>query len=187
MRVREYQPTLVPIAESKPIPEYISGRKYDRDWSTVPLQTKQKLLLAGIFEFAQGMESGPVKFESLTVRAADRHDFEGIRRDLLGIDLEGVDLRNIGFDGACLEGANFQDVDLRSADVRGIIWKGANLRRADLRGVNFEDRDFRVLLRVWQYRTELEEADLQGAIYSNKTIWPAFFDPEAAGAILVAD
>ncbi len=188
MRVREvYQPTLIPIAETQPIPKYVLKRKYDRDWSTIPVETKQKLLQADIFSFNQGMEKGPVKFNSLTAWGADKCCYKGIRRDLVGIDLEGVDLRKIYFDKACLDGANFQDTDLRDADLRGVTLKGTNLRKADLRGANFDDTTFRVLFTVWQYNTELEEADLQGAVYSRETRWPAFFDPASAGAILVSD
>jgi hypothetical protein len=159
-----YQPTLIAIAETQPIPRSFLGRNYDRDWVTIPPETKQKLIQSRIFNFPNGIEKGPVELKSVAAMGADKCCLEGIRRDLIGIDLKGVDLRKIWFDKACLDGANFQDTDLRDADLRGVILKGTNLRKADLRGARLDDTTFRVLFTVWKYNTELEGADLEGAI-----------------------
>ncbi len=67
--------------------------------------------------------------------------------------------------GAHLVGANLAGVNLAGADLaRTNLW-GANLTGANLVGAN------------------LEAARLDEAIYDQATIWPADFDPEAAGAI----
>jgi len=34
---------------------------------------------------------------------------------------------------------------------------------------------------------ELENADLVGATYNSKTVWPDNFDPRAAGAMYITD
>lgn len=183
-----YQPTLVPLADTQPVPGYILKNKEVRDWSTIPADTKKKLHAFFFYSFQGNMERGPVNLRGLeSAPWYWQNDANGIRHDLAGIDLEGVDLRETSFRRACLDGANFQGSDLRNADLKGVTFKGANLRQADLRGAKLDDTTFHVLLTHYMYKTELEEANLEGAIYSRSTIWPEFFDPVRAGAILVSD
>ena len=57
-------------------------------------------------------------------------------------------------------GADLRDAYLRGADLRGAYLRGADLRDADLGG-----------------------ASLRDAVHSQLTLWPAGFDPVAAGAV----
>jgi uncharacterized protein YjbI with pentapeptide repeats len=91
------------------------------------------------------------------------------KADLSGANLSGADLIK-----ANLGGADLTDADLRRAKLTGADLRGADLRGADLR----EAYLFRVDLR----EADLRGADLRGAEYSEATIWPDGFNPEAAGA-----
>jgi uncharacterized protein YjbI with pentapeptide repeats len=66
---------------------------------------------------------------------------------------------------ADLTGINFNDALLVGADLTNAV-----MRDADLRRTSFKDAD-------------LSGADLTGALYDDVTVWPAGFDPVAAGAI----
>ena len=76
----------------------------------------------------------------------------------------------------------FERADLRNIDLRGAKLVRIDLRLAKLSGANL-------------IGSNLQSANLQGAIllrteYSEKTIWPEGFDPEAAevaGEIFVGD
>lgn len=77
-----------------------------------------------------------------------------IKRDLVGMDLSGVDfapcqnltfkLNGVNFRGANLQGANLRDIDMRFADLRGADITGAGLDRADLSHAKFGRGDERV-------------------------------------------
>jgi hypothetical protein len=66
---------------------------------------------------------------------------------------------------AALFGANLRDADLRGAHL-----EGGDLGDADLRGAELRD-------------TKLDSVRLDGAIFDERTHWPADFNPEARGAI----
>lgn len=83
-------------------------------------------------------------------------------------NLTGAILRNAIITGK-FKGAHLQGADLRKASLRGDL-TGASLRDADLRGASFKD-------------ATLTDADLTGARYDEATVWPAGFDPAAAGAV----
>jgi uncharacterized protein YjbI with pentapeptide repeats len=117
-----------------------------------------------------------------------------IKEHPLASNLEGAILHRAKLMKANLQGANLQRAELREADLQG-----ANLRNADLRGAvlaGAKPIDFR-FTRSWRGRLELSDvevdsriqvqANLRGAVYNYKTVWPAGFHPESFGAILVKD
>jgi uncharacterized protein YjbI with pentapeptide repeats len=84
--------------------------------------------------------------------------------DLAGQALDGIDLL-----AAWLPGSRMDRAALREANLNGANLRGASLQGADLRGATL-------------VRALLEGADLRDARYDGKTVWPAGFDPIAAGA-----
>ena len=78
---------------------------------------------------------------------------EGLRlqlqgADLIGVQLDGTDLREADLRGANLTNANLIGADLRQADLRNVnltsaVLRAANLRKADLRGADLIDVDLR--------------------------------------------
>jgi len=106
--------------------------------------------------------------------------------DLDGANLADADLRGAYLRGAYLRGANLADADLRGAYLRGAYLRGANLVGADLRGAylrgaNLGDADLRG---ADLGGANLADADLRGASANRYTVWPAGFDPVAAGAVV---
>lgn len=75
---------------------------------------------------------------------------------------------------AQLSDFNLAGANLRVAYLQDANFQRANLSGADLRAARLGGSDF-------------TEAILKGAKYSKRTIWPDGFDPQAAGAILVAE
>ena len=74
---------------------------------------------------------------------------DGIRLDLRGEDLSGMDLRYANLHGANLSGADLSYSDLHNADLTftnlsGANLRHANLRHADLSGANLSDTDLRL-------------------------------------------
>ncbi|MCZ9349581.1 pentapeptide repeat-containing protein [Streptomyces mutabilis] len=92
-----------------------------------------------------------------------------VRTDLRGARMVATDLRDADFTEADLREAN-----LRKADAGGAVFHDADLRLADLRGTDLSAAD---LLR----------ARLTGALASERTRWPAGFDPVAAEVVLTDD
>ncbi|WP_149824930.1 pentapeptide repeat-containing protein [Streptomyces tailanensis] len=89
--------------------------------------------------------------------------------DLRGAKLVETDLRDADFTEADLREAN-----LRKADARGAVFHRADLRLADLRGTDLTTAD-------------LAEARLTGAMTSERTRWPAGFDPTTTGVLHTPD
>ena len=85
--------------------------------------------------------------------------------DLFHADLAGADLR-----GADLGGAFLSEANLSCADLSGANLIGADLSETNLCGTDFSDAN-------------LTGTDLTGARCDGRTVWPAEFDPQAAGAI----
>lgn len=96
------------------------------------------------------------------------------------VSLAGANLRRANLRGANLYKANLFEADLRRADLRE-----ADLGEADLRHLRHlrQTASFGVILGS----ANLSEADLRGSTYNSQTQWPAGFDPQAAGAILVEE
>ncbi|ATZ23160.1 Secreted effector protein pipB2 [Streptomyces lavendulae subsp. lavendulae] len=97
------------------------------------------------------------------------HQSRCIEADLRGARMVRADLREADFSGADLREAN-----LRKARGHGAKFTGADLRLADLRGTDLTSAD-------------LTGAKLEGALASDVTIWPAGFDIQAAGVVMVED
>ena len=84
----------------------------------------------------------------------------------------GVDLREEDLSRADLRDLPLQDHSLRGCDLTGTRLENVDFGDADLRGANLRGAD-------------LTDAALDGAKYDLQTKWPAGFDPQAAGAVLV--
>lgn len=89
--------------------------------------------------------------------------------DLRGARLVLTDLRDADFTEADLREAN-----LRKADARGAVFHRADLRLADLRGADLSMAD-------------LTGARVAGALASDRTRWPAGFDPSSLGVVDTED
>jgi len=88
---------------------------------------------------------------------------------LTGADFSGADLRAATFDIVNLTSANFSESDLRQAALDHVDLTNADLQNADLRMASLKE-------------AVLTGIDLTGARYDEKTVWPAGFDPDKAGA-----
>jgi len=104
--------------------------------------------------------------------------------DLIGADLSGADLRRANLSEANLNRANLSGADLRGAVLSWASLVKANLGRAHLRGADLRGADLS--------EADLSEADLRRCVLNNAryatfTKWPANFDVEATGAILIDD
>ena len=91
--------------------------------------------------------------------------------DLVGANLRDANLRGADLVGANLGGANLVGANLVGANLRGADLVGANLWGADLRGADLVGAN-------------LGGANLVGAVANQLTLWPANFDPVAAGVRL---
>jgi hypothetical protein len=111
------------------------------------------------------------------------------RANLTGSDLSGskvwrstfwyAQAEGVSFKNAILEGTDFSDADLRKADFSGALLANADFRGADLEGSNLRHTFFKEA----NFRTSnLKDVDLSGAIFDDKTVWPAGFDPIQVGA-----
>ena len=89
----------------------------------------------------------------------------GIRADLKGVNLKGVNLSDADLKYANLYGANLYDADLRYAILEGANLGCADLRDADLRDVNLRDVNLGCV--------DLSGADLKGADLSGANLWDA--------------
>ncbi|MHB1473053.1 MAG: pentapeptide repeat-containing protein [Dermatophilaceae bacterium] len=115
-----------------------------------------------------------------SLRGADLRD-----ADLRDADLRGADLQRANLGGAILRGADLRDAILRGADLRGADLQRANLQRANLRGANLGGADLgdAYLQDAYLRDADLRDAYLRDATYSAFTVWPAGFDPQAAGPV----
>lgn len=95
-------------------------------------------------------------------------------RDLRGWVLNDADLRGADLAGAILDGAVLNGADLRGADLTGTNLHGAVLTHADLRDARLGGASLDGAI--------LNAADFRGAAYTDRTEWPAGFDPGIAGA-----
>jgi Pentapeptide repeats (8 copies) len=87
--------------------------------------------------------------------------------------------KGVSFQNAILEGTDFSDADLRSADFSRALLANADFRGADLEGADLSHAFFKgANLRT----SNLKDVNLSGAIFDDKTVWPAGFDPIQAGA-----
>jgi uncharacterized protein YjbI with pentapeptide repeats len=110
---------------------------------------------------------------------------------LAGLKLQYVNCAGANFEGADLSQANLVYTKLRKANLKGadlsevransVLLTGANLDGASLRGGQFSYARF---LKANLDNADLTGANLTRAEYDAGTIFPAGFDPQAAGMIL---
>jgi uncharacterized protein YjbI with pentapeptide repeats len=101
-------------------------------------------------------------------QSADLLDAQLQRANLFGAQLQRAKLSRAQLQSATLvdaqlQRANLLGAQLQAADLGGAQLQGANLSGAQLQGANLRD------------------AQLQGALESTGTVWPAGFEPKAAG------
>ena len=105
---------------------------------------------------AKGIETSYARIAALQDLHRVGHKFHGL--DLIGADLNGIELEGAQFveanfekvllRGANLRKANFKDAilvgaDCQNAHLEGVNFKGANLENANLQGANLRNADFR--------------------------------------------
>ena len=98
--------------------------------------------------------------------------------NLCGANLAGASLRSTNLQGAVLRGANLRQVDLGEAILRGADLAEAGLHGADFFRTNLQKANFdRADLRGAYLRRarSLPEAFLSGAMVDEDTKWPAGF------------
>nr|WP_317270624.1 pentapeptide repeat-containing protein [Arthrospira sp. PLM2.Bin9] len=101
---------------------------------------------------------------TITTSPAIAENYE--KRNLIGVDFSGQDLKDSEFDFANLQGSNFSHTDLRGVSLFGAKMQDVNLESADLR---FATLDTARLVRANLTNALLEEAyaynaDFRGAI-----------------------
>ena len=103
-------------------------------------------------------------------------------------------LRMTKFNGANMSEANFDNSDFYKADLSFVHASKTNFNMATLWGANCAHADFRQanLTQSILFGADFSTANLKGANlwlawYSNDTKWPKGFNPEQAGARLIAD
>jgi hypothetical protein len=106
--------------------------------------------------------------------------------DLRGANLRRAVLEEAVLEGACLQRANLSHAllgaaHLEGAQLQGALLYDARLRSASLNGAQLQGAH---LGGAKLYLTDLDHAQLQGAVYNPGTVWPRYFDPNEAGAIL---
>jgi hypothetical protein len=121
---------------------------------------------------------------------------EGCRPNCAGVDLAFLDIRsspipidNVDFQNANLSGAklsmrNLWHSNLSGANLSGASFHGGSLKWANFTGANLRGAKltYTILSAADFTGADLTGADLSNARYDSHTLWPAGFDPEAAGA-----
>jgi uncharacterized protein YjbI with pentapeptide repeats len=120
------------------------------------------------------------------------------RAILLGPEapLHGADLRGAFLASLNLRRSDLSDANLAGADLSGTCLRRADLRRADLCQADLSDADltganlaqtklFGAMLASPFATAVLIQTRWTGARYDQRTRWPAGFNPQAHGAILV--
>jgi uncharacterized protein YjbI with pentapeptide repeats len=103
---------------------------------------------------------------------------------LRGADFSDVQMWDNNFAGADLTGAVMVKASLGQADFRGAVLSGADLTDAEIVYAKLGQADLRgAVLRGATLTGAYVTRNLAGAIYDDATVWPAGFDPVAAGAV----
>ena len=105
-----------------------------------------------------------------------------VARGILPRDLTSANLPDANLYLANLTNANIPDANLTNANLYLANLTNANLTRADLYLANLTNAN---LTRADLTGANLTRADLTGAKYSEDTVWPDGFDPDAAGCVKV--
>ncbi|MEY9964883.1 hypothetical protein ABIA33_002925 [Streptacidiphilus sp. MAP12-16] len=141
-----------------------------------------------------GLWLNEVNFDRACMEAAGLYHANLTRASLVSVNLRHAELRTaILRQARCvladLRGARLVETDLRDADFTDADMREANLRKADARGAVLRRADLRLadLRGADLSSVELQEARMTGALASERTVWPAGFDPVAAGVVVTAD
>lgn len=89
-------------------------------------------------------------------------------------NLSGCDLKQASLQGAVLVRANLNNTDLMEADLSDTDLRYADLSHAQLEGANLKGANLRCTA-------------LEGAIYTNDTLFDEGFNPAAAGMFYIGD
>lgn len=120
-----------------------------------------------------------VNLSGASMIATNLRHVELTRSNLRQVRCLEADLRGARLVMADLSEADFSRSELREANLgkaiaAGAVFVGADLRAADLRGCDLSGANLR-------------EARLDGALASDRTIWPAGFDVRAGGIVIADD
>jgi uncharacterized protein YjbI with pentapeptide repeats len=111
----------------------------------------------------------------------DLHHANLAEADLSGADLSYSDLTRATLNAAILNYASLNYASLNYADLSYADLSYADLSYADLSGADLSGAD----LSGAKLRWAIMPTKLSGAEYNKDTIWPRWYDPAEAGAILV--
>ena len=133
------------------------------------------------------LEGANLKYANLANANLREAHLEGAK--LKGVNLKDANLFGANLAGASLTDANLQNTNLEKADLFGVDLSFSNLQYANLQGANLSVVNFQetILLGTNLHTPWWNDTILKGAKYSNSTIFPDGFNPEAAGAIKVED
>ncbi|MGI5414039.1 pentapeptide repeat-containing protein [Streptomyces chartreusis] len=140
------------------------------------LQTRAADVQAALTILARGAMR-PEGEERLRLPETDLRRANLTKARLAGADFEGANLgwawlRLAQLPGADLTDANLQTADLGGANLEGAELVGANLQGAHLQGASLLGAD-------------LDGARLHQAVADQETRWPAGFDPQQAGVVVM--
>jgi hypothetical protein len=128
-----------------------------------------------------------VRGDRLSDVPSDWRDFTGLHGGKF--DFSKAKLNNASFRGNHLYQASFAEAELQRTDFTGAevlssSFVGADLTKAVMAKANLFDTDFRgaALNGADLTNARIDRADFTGTVYDQDTIWPAGFDPVAAGA-----
>lgn len=100
---------------------------------------------------------------------------------LAGLDLSGAYLRYADLSEASLYRTDLSRANLKNANLFKANLRKANLSGANLNGADLREADLREI--TLNVQTSLHYSNLEKAVYTPRTNWPAGFDPQAAGMI----
>jgi hypothetical protein len=138
------------------------------------------------------LDEVPGEWRDFTGLHAWNLDFSG--RELSNASFRGNHMPRASFAGAELRNAEFSDTrimgNFAGADLSGALMRDANLSESDFAGAVLDGADLTGAT-LWQAQlsgaslkgANLAGAKLNGARYDDATVWPAGFDPVAAGAV----
>jgi uncharacterized protein YjbI with pentapeptide repeats len=136
----------------------------------IPVNDERGGRAAVVYVSVRTVEFEGAALESFVIPGADALHGERFRH---------VSLHSATMPGAELSGCDFEAADLRGANLDGASLVGANLRGADLGPDSLGGRTR--LLGADLTGAVLTGTNLRGARFNSHTVFPAGFDPEAAG------
>lgn len=104
-----------------------------------------------------------IDLKEVDLRMSDLHKQDLGMTNLLKANFQAANLNRVSFKGAYLKGAIFLNTHLYSTNFQYAILHNANFKGANLRGADFS------------HSIGLDNAELNSAVYDEKTIWPDHF------------